>query len=567
MIEAKGDGMKKFKDLFSILDRFLLGLTGSKNKQIGVRYFWWAFILLLIALNGFLVYITGGTPSTLAHLMYVPIIISVFHFGVKSGFLCSILAGLILGPLMEGFDSQGIESYSWVIRIVIFFVIVIVVGQLTEYIRRINDLEKKKAYEDTFTGRPNLNKFKVDLEDYLKEYGQPEGTALLFEFANMDMVNRYVSFDIGIKANLKLLEEAEAAFPQGIIYSIPPSQFIVFLPHTEYAMAYGQAKEFSGKMKLPVYVEDLPVAIITRGGLVSIPHHGTDPEDIIEKLAKALDQAAKSHHELIAYDEKFAMESKEFYKTLISLYRAVQNNGFMLVYQPKVSLKDQELAGVEALLRWNDCTYKNIPISDVIKIAEDAEFIGQITRWVIEHAILQLKSWQREGIHTRIAINLSSRDLKDTAILEFTKDCMEIHQIEPGYLEFELTERTMIEDEEKLIVVLNEIRNAGIKVSLDDYGTGHNSLKYISELFFHFDYIKIDKQFIDEIKSNIILIEAIIKAAHSFGIEVIAEGVELEEQHDIIKEINCDYVQGYYFSKPLAPEQLSEFNPRRQASE
>ena len=215
--------------------------------------------------------------------------------------------------------------------------------------------------------------------------------------------------------------------------------------------------------------------------------------------------------------------------------------------------------GVEALLRWNDSAYGNIPISDVIKIAEDAEFISQITRWVIEHSILQLKKWQKEGIHTRIAINLSSRDLKDTAILDFTKERLEAYQINPEFLEFELTERTIIEDEATLFGVLTEIRKAGIRISLDDYGTGHNSLKYISKLFFHFDYIKIDKQFIDEIRSNIILVEAIIKAAHNFGIEVIAEGVELEEQHDIIKSIHCDYVQGYYFSKPLTPEKLTEF--------
>ncbi len=561
MKHIKSDGLLKK------IDGFLLGLTSSKKNSSRVRYLRWAFILMLIALIGFLVYITGGTPSTLAHLMYVPIIISVFLFGVRGGIFSSLVSGIILGPMMLGPDSKGMESFSWIIRIVIFIVIVLVLGQLTEYISRINDLEKKKAYEDTFTGRPNLNKFKMDFENYRKEFGQSSCTILLFEFTNMDMVNRYVSFEIGYKALLKLLSEADVSFPKGLLYFIPPNQFIVFLQDTEYKEAYTLAKEFSGKMKQPVYVEDLPVAIITRGGLVSIPLHATETEEIFEKLVKALDQAAKSHHELMAYDEKFARESSEFYKTLISLYRAVQNDNFMLVYQPKVNLKNQEMAGVEALLRWNDSSYRNIPISDVIKIAEDAEFISQITRWVIEHAIIQLKEWQRDGVNTTIAINLSSRDLKDTAILEFTKECIEAHQIDPGLLEFELTERTIIEDEATLFGVLQEIRKAGIKVSLDDYGTGHNSLKYISELFFHFDYIKIDKQFIDEIKSNMILIEAIIKAAHSFGIEVIAEGVEHEEQHELIKAINCDYVQGYYFSKPLPPEKLIEFTPKRKACE
>ncbi len=555
----------KYNDLLTKLDRFLLGSRGGKSILARARYRWWAVILFLIALNGFLVYITGGTPSTLAHLMYIPIIISVFLFGIWSGIFSSIIAGLILGPLLKKPDANGIDAYSWVIRIIIFSVIVVVLGVLIDYIRRINEQEKKRAYEDTFTGRPNLNRFKTDFEEYLKEQGQYVCSILLFEFMNMNTVNRYVSFEIGLQTQIKLLTEAEAAFPQGLIYSVPPGQFIVFLRDTDDQRASQMARDFIGKLKQPVYVQDLPVAVIIKGGLVCVPLHGTETEDVIEKLAKALDQAAKSHNELVTYDEKIATESRAHYNTLMSLYRAVQNDTFKLVYQPKVNLKNHEMAGVEALLRWNDSAYCNIPISDVIKIAEDAEFISQITKWVIKHAIMQIEAWKKEGIHTRIAINLSPRDLKDTAILEYTKECMDAYQVDPSYLEFELTERTIVEDEATLLGVLNEIRKTGIKVSLDDYGTGHNSLKYISELFFHFDYIKIDKQFIDEIKSNLILIEAIIKAAHKFGIEVIAEGIELKEQHDIIKAMNCDYVQGYYFSKPLPPEKLPEFTPTLKA--
>lgn len=559
-IDAK-DGVMRKRNLQrnSKMDKLLMGLTGSNKNKSRFRYVWWLFIMFLIILVGLLVYVTGGTPSTLAHLMYIPIILSIFPFGVMSGLFCSLVAGLILGPIMNSTDKVTTDSYTWTIRIVIFFVIVLVIGQLTEYIRRVNDMEKKKASVDTFTGRPNLYKFKIDLEDELNEYSLSASSVLLFEFENMDMVNRYVSFEIGLKAMLTLLNEAETIFPNSVVYSIPPKQFIVLLKDTTCKQAAVYAKEFTQKMKQPVYIDDLPVAIIIRGGMVCVPDHGTGVEDVVEKLAKALDRAAKSHIEFTAYDEKFAMESREYYKTLISLYRAVENNSFMLVYQPKVSLKENDVSGVEALLRWNDPTYGNIPISDVIKIAEDAEFISQITRWVIEHAIMQLKEWQREGIHTRIAINLSSRDLKDTTILEFTKERIDEYQIDPELLEFELTERTIIEDEATLFSILNEIRKAGIRVSLDDYGTGHNSLKYISELFFHFDYIKIDKQFIDEINNNITLFEAIIKTAHSFGIEVIAEGVELKEQHEIIKSINCDYIQGYYFSKPLPPEKLIEF--------
>ncbi len=549
------------------IDNIMLGLTGIRSGRAMIRYAWWGFILILIALIGLLVYFTGGTPNTIAHLMYIPIIISVFIFGVKGGIFSSLVSGLVLGPYMPVKISDGSEqeTFSWMLRILLFIIIVIVVGQLTEYIRRVNDVEKKKAYEDSLTGRPSLNKFKYDMENHFKGNKQDAFSVLMFEFENMEMVNRYVSYEVAQKSLLKLLDEAEAFFDQGYLYSLDSNKFIVLLADAEYKAAYDLAKGFIKKMKKPVYVKELPVAIITRGSLAGVPLHGSEPDDIIMKLEKALDEATKSHHEIMIYDEKITMESRDSYNTLISLYRAVQNDTFTLVYQPKIRPMDCEMVGVEALLRWNDNSYRNLPISDVIKIAEDAEFISQITRWVIDHSILQLKEWEKEGIRTTIAINLSPRDLKDTSILEYTRECIEAHNVDPGLLEFELTERTIIDDEITLFHNLNEIRKAGIKVSLDDYGTGHNSLKYISKIFFHFDYIKIDKQLIDEIDTNKILIEAIIKVSHGFGIKVIAEGVETKEQLDILHEAGCDYVQGYYFSKPLPPERFVEYAKERKA--
>ena len=197
--------------------------------------------------------------------------------------------------------------------------------------------------------------------------------------------------------------------------------------------------------------------------------------------------------------------------------------------------------------------------SEFIKIAEDAGIINDITKWVIKNTIDQMDQWQAEGIKVNTAINISSKDLKNDSIIEYTINCMKTHQLGLDFLEFELTERTIVENEDRLCHFLDRLKEIGMKISLDDFGTGNNSLIHLAKL--PIDYIKIDKVFIDHILNiqNRAIVEGIICLAHNLRMEVIAEGVETEEQMKLLKSMGCDYIQGYYFSKPLPPENLKDF--------
>ena len=537
-------------------------LTTCSNCKPNFNLFSTIIILFSIIIIDIIVYVTGGT-SSIVHLMYIPIIISVFIFGINGGLIIAIIAGITVGPWMplKVSESAFQQTGSWVLRVFMFINIVLVVGLLLEYIRNANDLEKKKAYEDIITGFPNSNKFKHDLCELINQHKQKSFSLIIYEFENLDMINRYVDQDTGQKSFIKLLNIADEFFSMGNIYTINSNKFVVVVPEYSYEEAYVIAKEFSQKTKKPIYIKDLPIAILIKGGIVFYPLHSIGINEIILKLDKALDQACRTQNDIVIYDNKLAEESEKHYNTIISLYHALQNNMFTLVYQPKINLHDNEIQGVETLLRWNDISNNNISISQLIGIAEDAGFISEITKWVIKNAISQLKKWQEEGIEIRIAINLSSRDLNDDLIVNYIRDCIKLYNVNPTFIEFELTERTLIEDEEKLLYLLNEIKGEGIKISLDDYGTGYNSLIYLVNLSFPFDYIKIDKLFIDNIanEQNKILIESIIGAVHGLGIEVIAEGVETEEQVNVLKRIGCDIIQGYYYSKPLSPEDLKTF--------
>ena len=149
-------------------------------------------------------------------------------------------------------------------------------------------------------------------------------------------------------------------------------------------------------------------------------------------------------------------------------------------------------------IRDRDNTYKDISVQQLITIAEEVGFINEITKWVIKKVIKQMKHWKNEGIDMNVSINLSPRDFNDS-ISEYTLNCLKLNDIEPSLLEFEFTERSIIEDEARVLNELSLLKNAGVKLSLDDYGTGHNSLHYLTNPSFYFDYIKIDRAFINAI--------------------------------------------------------------------
>jgi EAL domain-containing protein (putative c-di-GMP-specific phosphodiesterase class I) len=185
--------------------------------------------------------------------------------------------------------------------------------------------------------------------------------------------------------------------------------------------------------------------------------------------------------------------------------------------------------------------------------------ISHITKWVVEKSIIQINDWQKMGLNINLSVNLSSKDLSNGALLEYTKKYIEKYKIDPQYYEFELTERSIIENHGKSLIYLQELKKMGIRISIDDYGTGYNSI--LNMISLPVDYIKIDKFFIrnmDDLQGKK-LVEDMISLIHNLGKKVLAEGVETEYEEKLLKELNCDYVQGYYYSRPMPAEQVIEY--------
>lgn len=520
------------------------------------------FLIILTMLLSIAVYLLNGSKMAV-YFMYIPIIIAAFTLKPWKSSLVALIAGLLVGPYMPFDVRNGImqEQGTWILRTIMFMVGTYLVSFLVGYIRKH---EKNKANQDVVTGYPNYNKLKSDYEELCKKRDEENYSFIYFEFENLETINRFVDYNTGHKAYIKLLNMADMYFENGTVYVIGQSKFVLMIAHKDTEEVYAIARSFIHVTKQPIYIDSLPIAFIVKGAVDCDSPNGNSIEDIIARLGKSLELSCTTKQEITIYDDETSNERKAHYNALISIYRALKSDDFYMVYQPKISKGNdgnETVEGVEALLRWDNSAYGDIPISDVIKIAEDANFIKHITKWVIRNVMIQQKKWQSQGKKIMIAINISAVDLNNESVLKLVKECIETMQIDPTLIEFELTERSIIGNSEKAFSILNKMRDLGIKISLDDYGTGYNSLMNLVSDSFRFDYVKIDKKFIDEItKKNIrTLIEGIINSAHGLGIEIVAEGVETEEQLKVLKEINCDIIQGYYYSKPLLPSELEKF--------
>jgi EAL domain-containing protein (putative c-di-GMP-specific phosphodiesterase class I) len=252
-------------------------------------------------------------------------------------------------------------------------------------------------------------------------------------------------------------------------------------------------------------------------------------------------------------------------KRKVSIYNdlitAVENEQFTLYYQPKINIINGSVEGMEALIRWNHPVDGMILPNEFIYIAEQTGIIVDIGYYVITEACKQIKKWHEKGYPMlKMAVNLSIKQLIQVDFIEKVEMILKNTEVMPEWLEFEITESLVMKNYDDAISKINELKNLGITIALDDFGTGYSSLNYLSSL--PIDSIKLDKTFVDKIikeEKNQTIIQAFIRLAHSIELNIVAEGVETEEQLHLLKQFNCDVVQGYIFSKPLNSAEFEKF--------
>ena len=297
-------------------------------------------------------------------------------------------------------------------------------------------------------------------------------------------------------------------------------------------------------------------------GVSIYPIHGKDMETLLVHadlaMYKAKDQGRKNYS---IYTGSMKHNAFKKYTLEQDLRKAIGKEELLLHYQPRINTNNEQIVGVEALLRWNHPTNGLISPAEFIPLAEESGLIVPIGEWVIHTACAQVKKWQQVGLPTLCAsVNVSAAQLKEKKFVDIVSKALEATDLEPQYLELEITEGMLMDDTKNNEKLLMELKNRGVKIALDDFGTGYSSLSYLNR--FPFDILKIDRAFIKNITLNdesSALAIGIIALSHSLNLHVVAEGVETFSQLEYLREHECDEIQGYYFSLPLP---ASEFNER-----
>lgn len=422
------------------------------------------------------------------------------------------------------------------------------------------------AYYDYLTGLANRRLFEDKVNKLMREVDETDTklSIMLLDLDRFKAVNDTYGHTFG---DLLIKEIAE------ILKELSDEDFIIARQGgDEFAIAMIEldnknraenlAEKILEKFMRPIKLENRIVYTTISMGIASYPSDGKDYEDIIRFAdfamynSKHLGRNTYSFYE----DSMFKSISKRITFER-ELHNAIDKEQFILHYQPQVDTITKKVIGLEALIRWNHPTQGIISPFQFIDIAEETGLIGPIGIWVLETACKQTKKWHEKGYkNLKIGVNISAHQFEQENFVDIVRRVLIDTNLEPKYLDLEITESIAMKNEIAVITKLKKLKKLGVKVSMDDFGTGYSSLSYLNR--FPIDTLKIPREFIKDIKpyhDKRNVIEAIIAIAKNLNLSIIAEGVENKTQLKFLKDRDCDFIQGYLFSKPLPEEDVEEF--------
>jgi diguanylate cyclase (GGDEF)-like protein/PAS domain S-box-containing protein len=439
-------------------------------------------------------------------------------------------------------------------------------GKITKLLGGITDITERKKYEeqieyiayyDALTNLANRNLFMIKANEYLEklDFNYDIAAIIFIDLDDFKKVNDTLGHNYGDLLLRNFAQILKSSFKkEDIIARFGGDEFIIFIPNlTDELKILDRCNKVSNYLNYPIEINDKSVNITASMGVVLIPKDGTDINILIKNADTAMYKAKELGKNKIFFFNK-TIEKEVYRKAEVekALRIALKNNEFELYYQPQYDTKTLELRGYEALLRWNSKELGAVRPDEFIKVAEKNGLIDSIGKWVLINACLQNAKWIDKGIVHVICVNVSPLQFKGDNFINSVIEALSISGLSPEYLELEITENILLDSYEKSIEILNILRHMGIKIALDDFGTGYSSIKYLKML--PCNNLKIDKSLIDDICSNknsMAIVNGIIKLASEINMEVIVEGVETEEQLELLAKLKCNYLQGYYLSKPL----------------
>jgi EAL domain-containing protein (putative c-di-GMP-specific phosphodiesterase class I) len=326
---------------------------------------------------------------------------------------------------------------------------------------------------------------------------------------------------------------------------------------TEAGQVAEVAKKVLDTVTRPFMLQGRECGVTASIGISLYPDDGKDADTLIKSADMAMylvKQQGKNSFRF--YSPQMNTHLVERLSLESSLRRAIELGELLLLYQPRVGIRNGQVSGLEALMRWQHPTQGMIGPNEFIPVAEDAGLIAAIGEWSLHSACRQARAWRDQGLPLlRVAVNLSQKQFLQESLIQVVREALHRTALEPGRLELEITEEIIIRNPERATRLLAQLKEAGVRVVVDGFGTGYSSLSFLKRL--PIDSVKIDRSLIVDLPRSddaATLTRGVVAMAHSLGLTVIAEGVESREQWEFLQQQGCDEMQGNYYSAPVAPE-------------
>ena len=436
------------------------------------------------------------------------------------------------------------------------------------FIAVVRDVTERKVYQtqlehqalhDALTGLPNRTLLRDRLEhavDLAWRSEQPMAL-LLLDLDRFKTINDTLGHYVGDLLLRDVAARLAAAMRRSdTVVRLGGDEFAMLLPAvTELARAKEVSRRVLASLTDPFQVEGLSLEVGASIGIAMFPEHAQDPDALLQCADVAMYAAKEEGNDIAVYDQGRDQNSVRYLTLTGELRQAIENNQLSLHFQPKIDLSTMRVIGAEALSRWHHPDHGFIPPDEFILHAEQTGLIGPLTHWVFTTALAQLKDWQDRGHDLSLAINISARNLHDEGLPDLITRLLSDWQVGLDRLTLEITESAIMSDPEASLRVVKRLHSLGVRLAVDDFGTGHSSLSYLKSLTL--DELKIDKSFVmhmEEDDNDAVIVRSTIDLAHNLGLKVVAEGIECVQHARILKSLDCDVGQGYWISRPLSAE-------------
>ncbi len=414
------------------------------------------------------------------------------------------------------------------------------------------------AQRDPLTGLPNRALYQDKLAEAITRCDpKTEKVAILFiDLDNFKNINDTMGHPTGDQVLQRVAERLmSCTHAKDTVSRLSGDEFTVILNNvTNLNLVSRVAARVLDQLAQPIEIENKQIYTTGSIGVSVYPDNGTDIAELMQNVDTAAYHAKKQGRNTYQfYTENLSEQALRRLEIENGLRHALENKELSLNYQPKVDFKTNALIGAEALLRWNNPSLGFVSPDEFIPIAEETGLIIPIGEWVLHQACQQTRQWLDEGLNPgKIAVNLSARQFHSIGLFETIISILDETRLPAEHLELELTESTFVEQVNEAITILQKISGLGISCAIDDFGTGYSSLSYLKK--FPVKTLKIDKSFVMDLPDDgddIAITRAIISLAKSLDLKIVAEGIENKSQYTFLNALNCDYAQGYLFSKPL----------------